>query len=379
MLPSMLPGSRVTAPFAFASRRSIAGGFVIVVVLLAAALLLSDPHQATVQGTPTSNVRRETMSRITLDDIPQSIVDFCELRYDTYNLPRTSTYRPGVSGFAADAKKCLAKSTVLECGAHALKEEFDQLNVDERELLSWESETPVFYAKEAAALIQGEKEAVMRAMPSGMNASDLNGVDIGAGGDITDRNFIGIEPHRSVAGLSLPSVQQPTYTSVLSWGDNLPFMDGSLDMIVSRHNLEHLDNPVEAVLHMLQKIKPGGGLGVVVPNAYFTWAPSNDNHPWGHRWNTDPVTICKLYHKYWADVAILEHLATLEYRMSFDFVLRKKGEYRPFQSGEPNYKTGKQKSCNGDVLTQAISLLGNKLAKKHGLNISKTTHPSGPC
>ena len=34
----------------------------------------------------------------------------------------------------------------------------------------------------------------------------------------------------------------------------------------SFHNLEHLADPVAAVLHYLDILKPGGGLGVVVPN-----------------------------------------------------------------------------------------------------------------
>ena len=61
---------------------------------------------------------------------------------------------------------------------------------------------------------------------------------------------------------SLRSSQDNVAGTILGWADNLPFADESLDFIVSLHNLEHLANPVNAINHYLDLIKPGGGIGI---------------------------------------------------------------------------------------------------------------------
>lgn len=43
-----------------------------------------------------------------------------------------------------------------------------------------------------------------------------------------------------------------------------------------------------AVLHYLDVLKPGGGLGVVIPHWQYAWRAHLDGNAWGHRWNTAP-------------------------------------------------------------------------------------------
>lgn len=46
---------------------------------------------------------------------------------------------------------------------------------------------------------------------------------------------------------------------------------------------EHLNDPVAAVLHYLDIVKPGGGVGIVVPNWEYAWDARGDDNEWGHR------------------------------------------------------------------------------------------------
>ena len=152
-----------------------------------------------------------------------------------------------------------------------------------------------------------------------------------------------------------PAVQVPEYqrasaSTLLAWGDRLPFRSDSVDFIVSLHNLEHLHNPVAAVLHYLDILKPGGGLGVVVPHWRYAWDARDDPHAWGHRWNTAPEVVCALFHRHWAHLATLEQLGTLTTRLSFDFVLRKKGQFVPFEQDNPTYKSGLDAFCDGTFI-----------------------------
>lgn len=298
-------------------------------------------------------------------------INGCDI-YEQFNLPPTLSYAESARESVVALKKCLREASLTDC-AKSKAIEFQQLNLLERELLSWESGAPPFYNQsEAALVISDENRAVLEAIPPGQKIEDLNGIDIGAGGSIVDENLIGVEPHRSVASIELPSNQQPNYKSLLSWAEDLPFADERLDLIVSRHNLEHLRDPITAIDHYLNKLRPGGGLGIVVPNVYFAWDPSSDDHPWGHRWNTDPVTICKLYRQHWSGKSDMIHLATTKHRVSFDFVLRKKGTFEQFKADEiPKYLTGKAKACNGEALTKWMPELANGLARKHNLNITR--------
>jgi len=52
---------------------------------------------------------------------------------------------------------------------------------------------------------------------------------------------------------------------------SLPFFDASLDFVASSHVLEHVANPVKALVEWHRVLKPGGIANIVVPDKRFTW------------------------------------------------------------------------------------------------------------
>jgi SAM-dependent methyltransferase len=181
----------------------------------------------------------------------------------------------------------------------------------------------------------------------------LNGINVGVGGRQVHPSLIGIDAHRGRpegAGGQVPEYQRTAGNTLLAWADDLPFKSNTLDYIVSLHNAEHLQDPVAAVLHYLDILKPGGGLGVVVPNWRYTWDARKDVTQWGHRWNSAPEVVCRLHLKYWSHLADLEQLNTVKFRMSYDFVLRKKGKWEPFSQEFPSYLTGRGLYCRGKFI-----------------------------
>lgn len=269
---------------------------------------------------------------------------------------------------------------------------------------------------------------------------------------------------RAPAG-QVPAYQSTAGNTLLAWADQLPFRSNSIDYIVSLQvggrgcrgagqwvwaawwriagdlaahspvpsplppplppthlhpphlqNMEHLHDPVATVLHYMDILKPGGGLGVGLPNWRYAWDARNEITAWGHRWNTAPEVVCYLYHKvrlrglggclcgcsiagqacvpgggyssgghhvrgplaaapslpppgcprspvvlaaiptrptraqYWSHVCDLEQLNTMTYRLTFDFVLRKKGKWEPFPQEFPTYPTGRELFCAGKFI-----------------------------
>lgn len=164
-------------------------------------------------------------------------------------------------------------------------------------------------------------------------------------------------------------------------------------------------------------LKPGGGLGVGIPNWRYAWDARNEIHEWGHRWNTAPDVVCRLYHKYWSHLADLEQLNTMTCelgrgtpgqrsggdrhwgaarrfdppcnavpgpvvphtdahelrplsplpadRLTFDFVLRKKGKWESFPREFPTYPTGRDLYCAGKFIGPT--------------NMPELNSPLGPC
>lgn len=49
----------------------------------------------------------------------------------------------------------------------------------------------------------------------------------------------------------MPASQSTAGNTLLAWADQLPFRSNTIDYIISLHNLEHLVDPVAAVLHYL--------------------------------------------------------------------------------------------------------------------------------
>lgn len=70
------------------------------------------------------------------------------------------------------------------------------------------------------------------------------------------------------------------------WGDacHLPFHDDSLDYVVTSHVLEHVANPVAALVEWHRVLRSGGIMYLVVPDRRFTFdhprEPTEPEHMW---------------------------------------------------------------------------------------------------
>lgn len=71
--------------------------------------------------------------------------------------------------------------------------------------------------------------------------------------------------------------------------------DGSVDVVVTNHTLEHLASPYEALLQIAPKLKPGGKLVIVVPiddwRAQRRWYPGDVNR---HLFTWTPLNLGNL-------------------------------------------------------------------------------------
>jgi SAM-dependent methyltransferase len=122
-----------------------------------------------------------------------------------------------------------------------------------------------------------------------------------------------------------------TENALLALSDDLPFKEESLDYIVALHMLEHIGDPIGLIKYWVRLLKPGGGIGIVVPDWRYTWDARGDDNPLGHKWNPTPDLVRTLYRDHWSAETDLESLDTYPYRISFDFVLRKHGDFVPFK------------------------------------------------
>jgi SAM-dependent methyltransferase len=206
------------------------------------------------------------------------------------------------------------------------------LSKAEREEFALKTSSLVLYlGLEVAACRQAEETAVLAARPKGYPLEELNGINVGCGDRLVSPCLLPIDimrtrPERTFGG-EHHAYSQGAY---LALPDELPFRPGSVDYIVSLHSLEHTANPVEVVLHWLDVLKPGGGIGVVLPDWRYTWDARHDNNPYGHKWNPTPELVKRMYNRHWSDAAELEAIATYDFKLSFNFVLRKPGEFTPF-------------------------------------------------
>jgi predicted SAM-dependent methyltransferase len=207
------------------------------------------------------------------------------------------------------------------------------LSTAQREYFAMKSKTVVLYmGDEVGLLLASEEEAALRAMPAGYTIEQLNGLNIGCGARTISPYLIPIDIARAPPSDQASGAHQAsTASAMLAMPNDLPFKPDSVDFIVSLHMLEHVENPEEIVTYWLSLVKPGGGVGIVVPDWRYTWDSRNDRAPLSHKWNPTPSLIEGMYDKHWKHLAQLEHLDTYRMKMSFDFVLRKPGAFAPFQ------------------------------------------------
>ena len=96
-------------------------------------------------------------------------------------------------------------------------------------------------------------------------------LDAGCGSDLPLLARYG--PNAAVAvgvDLSAPSVPRPPHTHPIV-GDlgALPLHSGSVDLLISRSVLEHLENPVSAFAEFSRVLRPKGTLVCTTPNKYY--------------------------------------------------------------------------------------------------------------
>ena len=95
------------------------------------------------------------------------------------------------------------------------------------------------------------------------------GIDVGCGYYKIHPDAIGVDlvPHGERMATAANVMDRVSQADVVCSGDNLVmFDDESLDYVVQRHNLEHYQDPVKALQEWLRVIKPGGIIGMVVPD-----------------------------------------------------------------------------------------------------------------
>jgi predicted SAM-dependent methyltransferase len=226
------------------------------------------------------------------------------------------------------------------------------LSKEEREFVALSSKTLVLYQGSQVDECKGDEEhAVLRAIPPGLQVSEAICLNIGCGDRTIDEAILPVDICRSP--LSTPG-SHATFSSraLLARADALPFTDESVDAILALHMLEHVADPAGVVLHWLSKVKPGGGVGVVVPDWRYTWDARGDTSTLGHKWNPTPELIKTLYREHWADHSVLEQLDSYEWKISFDFVLRKHGNHVPFAPPDQSTLSGAELHRRGAFLQE---------------------------
>lgn len=94
------------------------------------------------------------------------------------------------------------------------------------------------------------------------------GIDVGCGSRKTHPSALGIDIiPKGVQGKYGSEKRMISQADICASGDNLyMFADGVLDYVVSRHNLEHYNDSLKALMEWKRVLKKDGILGVVLPD-----------------------------------------------------------------------------------------------------------------
>jgi glycosyltransferase involved in cell wall biosynthesis len=96
------------------------------------------------------------------------------------------------------------------------------------------------------------------------------GIDVGCGSDKVHPQAIGVDLNpRGQLGKAGRVEDCPSQADVAASGDELPLNSESLDYVVARHNLGHYHDPIQALIEWRRVLKPGGVLGIVLPDERF--------------------------------------------------------------------------------------------------------------
>lgn len=98
------------------------------------------------------------------------------------------------------------------------------------------------------------------------------GVEIGAGASPVP----GLDPRPIYVDCFKSFGAEPNLADYYGHACALPFHDHSLDYVVASHVLEHVANPVAALVEWVRVVRPGGIIYCVVPDRRHTW-----DHPRG--------------------------------------------------------------------------------------------------
>jgi len=211
-----------------------------------------------------------------------------------------------------------------------------KLTWQQREAIALKTKSRLYYYDEEVAAVRTAEELILeKVMPDNYCLNDLsvlNGLNIGAGGRTVSDYVICLDFNKGAEETT--GVNGIVKNSILSNAANLPFKDESIDYIIALHILEHCAEPVHVLNEWLRVLKPGGKLGVVIPNWKYNWNAASDTSKYGHRWNTSPESASDMIDKHFKEKLL--HFNTYPYKLSFDFVLKKPGVFKPFQpSFEP--------------------------------------------
>lgn len=205
-----------------------------------------------------------------------------------------------------------------------------KLTFEQREDIALKTKSRLYYYdNEVAEVRQAEERILKNVLPDGYTMEDLpllNGINIGAGGRTISDYIICLDFNKGAEETT--SINGIVKNSILSNANDLLFKDNSIDYIIALHILEHCAEPVYTLKEWLRVLKPGGKIGVVIPNWKYNWNAANDTSKYGHRWNTSPESASAMLESHFSNEVL--YFNTNPYKLSFDFVIKKPGEFKQF-------------------------------------------------
>jgi SAM-dependent methyltransferase len=229
------------------------------------------------------------------------------------------------------------------------------LTMRQREEFARRSHTVVVYlGDEVSRMRAAEEQAAMSAAPPSHDLSTLIGLNIGAGDRLISPYLLPVDIMRKPSLAKEQGVHaRLTASSLLALSDNLPFKANTIDYIVALHMLEHVEDPAGVIRHWLDIIKPGGGIGLVLPDWRYTWDARKDRAPFGHKWNSTPELLEQMFKLHWRHNSNLELIGKSGFAGSFHLVLRKHGAFSAFAPPDPKrMKSGFQRFQEGTFLQE---------------------------
>ena len=119
------------------------------------------------------------------------------------------------------------------------------------------------------------EEKIIRWLPPG---TGLIGTEIGAGASPLPR----LEPAPIYVDCFKSFGAEPNRADFYGHACALPFHDHALDYVIASHVLEHVANPIAALVEWQRVVRPGGIIYLVVPDRRATWEHGRGLTPVSH-------------------------------------------------------------------------------------------------